>query len=68
MKCKVINSHVSIIENTINDWLKTGKYEIIEIKQTQHGFDVTITIFYLDENEVRSKKLKELNKKSNNNQ
>ena len=67
MKCKVINSSKNDLEKVTNDWLSTGKYEIIEIKQTQVDTYITLTIFYLDKNETRSKKIEKINKKVNNN-
>jgi hypothetical protein len=63
MLCKVINSSNYNLEKDINDWLSTGKYEIINIFQTQNDLFVTTTIFYLDIKEVREKKIKKLNGK-----
>jgi len=63
MKCKVINSSKSQLEEEVNEWLETGKYEIINILQTEDssvGY-VTLTIFYLDLKEIRKKKLDKLN-------
>ena len=62
MRCKVIQSAPGFLEEEVNDWLSTGKYEIINILQTQDNYFVTITIFYLEKNEIREKKLKKLNK------
>lgn len=61
MRCKVIQSQPKCLEDEVNDWLSTGKYEIINISQTQDNYFVTITIFYLEKNEVREKKLEKLN-------
>jgi len=61
MKCKVINSSKSMLENEINDWLNSGKYEIFDIKQTQEDSYITVTILYLDNKEVRKKKINNLN-------
>ena len=64
MKCKVINSSKSQLEEEVNEWLETGKYEIINILQTEDssvGY-ITLTIFYLDLKEIRKKKLDKLNK------
>ena len=63
MKCKVINSTKNFLENDVNEWLKTGKYEITQILQTenlQQGY-VTLTIFYLELQEARKKKIDKLN-------
>jgi len=58
MKCKVFNSNRNNLEEEVNLWLDTGKYEISNILQTEgdHGY-VTMTIFYLDLKEIRNKKL-----------
>lgn len=66
MKCKVINSSKTMLESDINKWLQTGKYEITNIIQTQESSYITLTIFYLELNEVRKKKLDNLNKNDNN--
>ena len=58
MKCKVINTSKKMLEQEVNSWLETGKYEITEILQTEDanmGY-ITLTIFYLDKQEVRKKK------------
>ena len=66
MKCKVINIGKSRLQEEIDNWLETGKYEIVETNQTQDSVGtITLTIFYLDTNEVRSKKLKKINKIAN---
>ena len=62
MRCKVIQSTPGFLEKEVNEWLSTGKYEIINISQTQDNFFVTITIFYLEKSEIRERKLKKLNK------
>jgi hypothetical protein len=52
-----------MLETEVNDWLSTGKYEITQTLQTEDanmGY-VTLTIFYLDKQEVREKKLNKLN-------
>jgi len=62
MKCKVINSSKNALEKDVNDWLSTGKYEINNVVQTEHstfGY-ITLTIFYLDKQEIRKKKLDKL--------
>ena len=62
MKCKVINTSKKMLESEVNDWLSTGKYEITKILQTEDanmGY-VTLTIFYLDKQEIRKKKLDKL--------
>lgn len=62
MKCKVINSSKKMLETEINDWLSTGKYEITQTLQTEDNMGyVTLTIFYLDKQEVRKKKIDKLN-------
>ena len=55
-----------MLESDINKWLQTGKYEITNIIQTQESSYITLTIFYLELNEVRKKKLDNLNKNDNN--
>jgi hypothetical protein len=64
MNCKVINSHKKNLEDDVNNWLKTGKYEITNIFQTEDanmGY-ITLTMFYRDLKEVRSEKIKKINK------
>lgn len=61
MKCKVITTGSYNLEDQINDWLETGKYEIVNILQSQSELYITVTIFYLDKNEIRAKKLIKLN-------
>lgn len=61
MKCKVITTGSYNLEDRINDWLETGKYEIVNILQSQSELYITVTIFYLDKNEIRAKKLIKLN-------
>lgn len=63
MLCKVINSSKDSLEDKINDWLKTGKYEISHMLQSSNDIYITITIFYLEKNEIRTKKLNNLNNK-----
>ena len=62
MKCKVINTSKSMLEEDVNNWLSTGKYEITNILQTESSSNgyVTLTIFYLDKQEARKKKLDKL--------
>jgi hypothetical protein len=51
------------LEQEVNDWLETKKIEIVSVVQTesdQNGY-ITLTILYLDQNEIRSKKLEILN-------
>ena len=63
MKCKVINTSKKMLEQEVNIWLETGKYEITQTLQTEDaGSYVTLTIFYLDKQEVREKKLEKLDK------
>jgi hypothetical protein len=53
-----------MLEQEVNVWLETGKYEITQTLQTEDagmGY-VTLTIFYLDKQEVREKKLDKLDK------
>ncbi len=69
MKCKVINSTKPFLEKDVNEWLKTGKYEILNIVQTEHstfGY-ITLTLFYYDEQEIRNKKLEKISKNQNEN-
>lgn len=63
MKCKVFTTGRMFLEQEVNDWLETKKIEIVNVVQTesdQNGY-ITLTIFYLDQNEIRSKKLEILN-------
>jgi hypothetical protein len=63
MKCKVINVGKINLEQSVNEWLESGKYEITNLVQTQsadNGY-ITLTIFYLDLKELREKKLQKLN-------
>lgn len=63
MKCKVFTTGRMFLEQEVNDWLETKKIEIVSVVQTesdQNGY-ITLTIFYLDQNEIRSKKLEILN-------
>ena len=62
MKCKVINSSKNLLENTINNWLESGKFSIIKITQTEsanNGY-ITVTILYEDLKETRKRKLDKL--------
>ena len=62
MKCKVINTSKKMLEKDVNTWLETGKYEITQTLQTEDanmGY-ITLTIFYLDKQEARKKKLDKL--------
>lgn len=63
MKCKVFTTSRKSLEQEVNNWLETEKIEIVNVVQTesdQNGY-ITLTIFYLDKNEIRSKKLEILN-------
>lgn len=63
MKCKVFTTSRLVLEQDVNNWLETEKIEIVSVVQTesdQNGY-ITLTIFYLDKNEIRSKKLERLN-------
>lgn len=60
MLCKVIYGTRSNLEQLTNEWLATGKYEITDVQQTQVDSYITLTIFYLDKQEVREKKLEKL--------
>lgn len=63
MKCKVINTSKTLLEDEVNDWLQSNKYEIVNISQTEsvnNGY-ITLTIFYLELKEIRKKKLDNLN-------
>jgi len=57
MKCKVLTSSRYEAENDINEWLQTGKYEIISINQINNESYIVTTFLYLDTKEVRQKKL-----------
>jgi len=61
MKCKVITSSKYELEDKINKWLESEKIEISHVVQTDDTVYVTVTIFYLDKNEIRAKKLDNLN-------
>lgn len=63
MKCKVFTTGRKFLEQEVNNWLETKKIEIVSVVQTesdQNGY-ITLTILYLDQNEIRSKKLEILN-------
>ena len=60
MLCKVIYGTRSNLEQLTNEWLATGKYEITDVQQTQVDSYITLTIFYLDKQEVTEKKLEKL--------
>ena len=66
MKCKVINTNKVELEDNVNKWLNTGKYEIFKIVQSQVDTYITLTILYYDKRESRAKKLEILNKISKN--
>jgi len=66
MKCKVITADKRSLEDRLNDWLSTGKYNISNISQTQDDIYITVTIFYLDIQEERKKKLQKINKNDTN--
>lgn len=51
-----------MLEEDINEWLQTGKYEITNILQTEENSYITLTIFYLELDEIRKRKLNNLNK------
>jgi len=58
MKCKVINSNKSTLEEKINDWLVNENFEIFNVVQTQESDYITITFLYYDKLELRKMKLK----------
>ena len=61
MKCKVIRINNSeLLEDIVNDWLKTGNYEIFNFLQVVKGDYLVTTIFYYTEKELRKKKLNNL--------
>ena len=60
MRCKVINSYKTNLEEEVNKWLSSGKYEIIKTEQSQRDDYITLTIFYLDIKEARIKKLNKI--------
>jgi hypothetical protein len=63
MKCKVINTNKNLLEDEINIWLNSGKYEIYNFAQTQTSDNyITVTILYYDNQEIRKKKLNNLKK------
>ena len=66
MKCKVINTNKVQLEDVVNEWLKTGKYEIFKVLQTEVDTYITLTIFYYDKQELRAKKLEILDEISKN--
>ena len=47
MKCKVINSSKKMLEDDINEWLESGKYNIIQILQTEENITGYITLNYI---------------------
>ena len=62
MKCKIFNEDVSYLEDSVNEWLESEKIVIVNTIQTMDGNDcVILTIFYLTENELRRRKLDNLN-------
>jgi predicted amino acid-binding ACT domain protein len=61
MKCKIINSNKTTLEEKINEWLSTSNIEIFNVTQTQDDDYITIAIFYYDQSELRKLKLKKLN-------
>jgi len=67
MKCKVINSNKTTLEEKINDWLDSGKFEILKFVQTQYNDYITITFLYYDKSELRKIKLTKLEKNGNKN-
>ena len=66
MKCKVIHGTAFNLEKLTNEWLESGKYEIVDIQQSQVDSYITLTILYLENQEVREKKLKKLDAISKN--
>jgi len=51
MKCKIFSDEITTnLENRINDFLKSGEYEIFKILQSESATEnvspLTITIFY----------------------
>jgi len=49
MLCKVINTNKRQLEEETNQWLASGKYEIVKVIQTEDsnmGY-ITLTIFYM---------------------
>lgn len=62
MKCKVFVEHNKALEDKVNKWLESGKYNIITMTQS---FDVyvTLTIIYEDLKEIRKRKLDKISKK-----
>lgn len=67
MICKVINSSKGSLEEDVNTWLNTGRYEILHIVQTtsDNGYNITLTILYYDIREERKKKLENITKSKN---
>jgi len=63
MKCKVINSNKSTLEEKINDWLVNENFEIFNVVQTQESDYITITFLYYDKLELRKMKLKKIENK-----
>lgn len=63
MKCKVINSNKTTLEEKINYWLNDGNFEIFDVVQTQENEYITITFLYYDKSESRKIKLEKLNNK-----
>jgi hypothetical protein len=62
MKCKVINSSKKNLEYDINEWLESGKYNIVQVLQTEENTTgyITLTIFYQDLKETRKSKLEKI--------
>jgi phosphoribosylformimino-5-aminoimidazole carboxamide ribonucleotide (ProFAR) isomerase len=56
MKCKVFTENISNLENAVNNWLSTGKFNIVKMTQSYDVY-VTLTIIYEDIKEIRRKKL-----------
>ena len=64
MKCKVIISHKTDLENKVNVWLSENNYEIKNIVQSFANDNyIILTIFYLTLKESRAKKLKKIKDK-----
>lgn len=62
MQCKIINGIKSNVEDEVNKWLNdNNNYEIKHIVQTQDSVYITLTIFYLNNKEVRKTKIEKIN-------
>lgn len=66
MKCKVINTSNSTLEDNVNVWLSDNPaIEIIIVNQTESATNgyITLTMFYFDIKESRNKKLEQIDSK-----